>query len=136
MIGVAFALLVTGTTINVISILGIVILSGIVVNNGIVLIDCINMLRKEGRGIYDAAVEASAMRLRPVLMTALTTILGLIPLALGIGEGSEMQSPLAITVMGGLTVATFLTLVVIPAIYIVTEEFFTKHAKVKTNVTA
>jgi len=135
-IGVVFALLVTGTTLNVISILGIVILGGVVVNNGIVLIDCMNMLRKEGKNIYDAAVEASAMRLRPVLMTALTTILGLIPLALGLGEGSEMQSPLAITVMGGLTVATFLTLVVIPAIYIVTEEFFTKrrvreHARVR-----
>ncbi|MDD5680294.1 MAG: efflux RND transporter permease subunit [Candidatus Omnitrophica bacterium] len=126
-IGVAFALLVTGTTVNVISILGVVILGGVVVNNGIVLIDCMNMLRKDGKNIYDAAVEASAMRLRPVLMTACTTILGLIPLALGLGEGSEMQSPLAITVMGGLTVATFLTLIVIPAIYITTEEFFAKR---------
>jgi hydrophobic/amphiphilic exporter-1 (mainly G- bacteria), HAE1 family len=126
-IGVAIALFLTGTTINVISILGVIILGGIVVNNGIVLIDCMNVLRKEGKSIYDAAVEASAMRLRPVLMTALTTILGLIPLALGIGEGSEMQSPLAITVMGGMTVATFLTLIVIPAIYIVTEEFFARR---------
>jgi HAE1 family hydrophobic/amphiphilic exporter-1 len=96
------------------------------VNNGIVLIDCINSLKNEGKDLYIAVVEGSSIRLRPVLMTALTTILGLVPLALGIGEGAELQSPLAITMMGGLTVATFLTLVVIPAIYLISEEFFAK----------
>ncbi len=132
-IGVAIALLITGTTVNIISILGFIILGGIVVDNGIVLIDCVNTLRNEGKSIYDAVVEASATRLRPILMTALTTILGLLPLALGIGEGAELQSPLAVTVMGGLLVCTFLTLIVIPAIYLVSEEFFTRLREKKSS---
>ena len=125
-IGVAIALLITGTTVNIVSILGFIILGGIVVDNGIVLIDCVNSLRNEGKSIYDAVVQASATRLRPILMTALTTILGLLPLALGIGEGAELQSPLAVTVMGGLLVCTFLTLIVIPTIYLMSEEFFVR----------
>ena len=125
-IGVAIALFITKATLNVVSILGVIILGGVVVDNGIVLIDCINSLKNEGKDLYIAVVEGAAIRLRPVLMTALTTILGLVPLALGIGEGAELQSPLAITIMGGLTVATFLTLVVIPTIYLISEEFFAK----------
>ncbi|MBU4376054.1 MAG: efflux RND transporter permease subunit, partial [Candidatus Omnitrophica bacterium] len=115
--------------VNIVSILGFIILGGIVVNNGIVLIDYINVLRGEGKNLYDSVVEASATRLRPILMTALTTVLGLVPLALGLGEGAELQSPLAVTVMGGLLVSTFLTLIVIPTVYLMSEEFFTRFTK-------
>ncbi|MDP3789622.1 MAG: efflux RND transporter permease subunit, partial [Candidatus Omnitrophota bacterium] len=130
-IGVAVSLLITHTSINVVSIFGFIILGGIVVDNGIVLIDCVNAFRNKGKSIYDAVVEASAVRLRPILMTALATIAGLIPLALGIGEGSELQAPLAITVIGGLAVATFLTLVVIPAVYLMSEEYFERRRQAK-----
>lgn len=121
LIGVAWALTVTGTSMNVVVILGIIMLGGIVVNNGIVLIDYINILRSKGIGIEEAVMKASKARLRPILMTALTTILGLLPMALAIGRGSELRSPMAISVMGGLFVATFLTIFVIPAIYIIVE---------------
>jgi len=126
-IGVAFALLITGTDMNVMALVGVVMLVGIVVNNGIVLVDYINLLRKEGRGLVEAIKEAGETRLRPVLMTALTTILGMLPLALGLGESGETWAPMARSVMGGLTVATALTLVVVPIIYYYMErlgEFF------------
>jgi len=119
LIGVALVLFATNTPLSSIAYLGIIMLGGIAVNNGIVLLDFINTLRKQGYSPYDATVEASKTRLRPILMTSLTTILGLLPLALGIGEGAELQAPLAITVIGGLTSATFLTLVFIPVLYLV-----------------
>jgi len=128
-IGVCISLYITKTTLNVVAIFGVILLGGIVVNNGIVLIDCINALIKEGKNTYEAAIEAANTRLRPILMTSLTTILGLLPLALGIGEGAELRSPLAITVMGGLTVSTFLTLVVIPTMYLMADRFFRRHKK-------
>ncbi|MDD4980033.1 MAG: efflux RND transporter permease subunit [Candidatus Omnitrophica bacterium] len=124
LIGVAFALSITRTPLSSVAYLGIIMLGGIAVNNGIVLIDLVNVLRKQGYSAYDAVVEASKNRLRPILMTSLTTILGLLPLALGIGEGAELQAPLAITVMGGLTSATFLTLVFIPALYLMAHGYF------------
>ena len=129
LIGVALALYITKTSLNVISFLGIIILGGIVVNNGIVLIDFVNSARRDGMPLEEALVYASKVRLRPILMTALTTILGLLPLALGLGEGSKLQQPMAITIMGGMTVATFLTLNVIPAIYLVTQRFLDRIAK-------
>jgi HAE1 family hydrophobic/amphiphilic exporter-1 len=92
-------------------------LSGIVVNNGIVLIDYINQRRHRGESTYDAIVEAAKIRLRPILMTTLTTVLGLLPMALATGEGSEIRSPMALTVIGGLIGATILTLLVIPSLY-------------------
>ncbi len=119
LIGVASGLFITNTPLSAVAYLGIIMLGGIAVNNGIVLIDFINVLRSRGYPAYEAVVEASKTRLRPILMTSLTTILGLLPLALGIGEGAELQAPLAITVMGGLTTATFLTLVFIPALYLI-----------------
>ncbi|MFH1407083.1 MAG: efflux RND transporter permease subunit [Candidatus Omnitrophota bacterium] len=125
-IGVALALLITNTPLSVMVILGMIILGGIVVNNGIVLIDFANQLRAKGASAYDAIVEASNTRLRPILMTALTTIFGLLPLALGISEGTEIQVPMAIAVMGGLTVSAFLTLNVIPAIYLSAEDLMLK----------
>jgi HAE1 family hydrophobic/amphiphilic exporter-1 len=123
LIGVTWALILTNTSLNIVSILGIIILGGIVVDNGIVLIDFVNLSRKEGMKLEEALMYGSKIRLRPILMTAATTVLGLLPLALGIGQGSKLQSPMAVTVMGGLTVATFLTLVVIPAVYLVTQRF-------------
>jgi len=99
----------------------LILLAGIVVNNPIVLIDLINQLRARGMAKLEAIVEGARSRLRPILMTALTTILGLLPLALGIGEGAEVRSPMAITVIGGLTVSTMLTLIVIPVVYAVVD---------------
>ncbi|MFH0732182.1 MAG: efflux RND transporter permease subunit [Candidatus Omnitrophota bacterium] len=118
LIGVILVLFVTHTPINAMVILGVIILGGVVVDNAIVLIDYVNTLRKEGLPVYEALVKASHTRLRPILMTSLTTIFGLIPLGLGIGEGAELQRPMAITIMGGLTVATFFSLVVIPTLYL------------------
>jgi len=121
LIGVAFALLITGTDLSVMALIGIVMLVGIVVNNGIVLVDYTNKLRERGRGLFEAIVEAGSVRMRPVLMTALTTILAMLPLALGLGESGESWAPMARSVMGGLTVATALTLIVVPVIYAVVE---------------
>jgi len=129
LIGVAAALVLTGTTLNVVAILGIIMLGGIVVNNGIVLIDYINVLTRKGLKTAEAVVEAAKTRLRPILMTTLTTVLGLFPLALGLGEGAELRAPLAITVMGGLLVSTFLTLVVVPSAYLIADEFLLKRKK-------
>lgn len=121
LIGVSLTLFVTQTSLNVMVILGIIMLSGIVVNNAIVLISAANDLRMMGESAYDAIVNAAKLRLRPILMTTLTTVLGLIPLALELSEGSEIQAPMAKTVMGGLAMATFLTLFVIPALYLMSE---------------
>ena len=118
MIGVALALLVTHTAISVISLLGVMILAGTVVNNAIVLIDFLNQSRLQGAELVQAAIESAFVRARPIIMSALTAVLGLIPLALGIGEGAELQAPLAIAMIGGLLTATFFTLCVIPAVYI------------------
>jgi hydrophobic/amphiphilic exporter-1 (mainly G- bacteria), HAE1 family len=116
-IGVVIALAVTGRSISIVAMIGVVMLAGIVVNNAIVLIDAVNQMRQKGLRKEDALVEAGISRMRPILMTSLTTILGLIPMALGLGEGAELRAPLAITVIGGLTVATVLTLIVIPVVY-------------------
>ena len=97
--------------------IGVIMLAGIVVNNAIVLVDLINQLRAQGSERVDAIMEAGKARLRPILMTSLTTALGLLPMALGFGEGSEVRTPMAITVIGGLTVSTLLTLIVIPVVY-------------------
>jgi len=117
LIGAVLALFVTGTTINIVAFIGVIMLAGIVVNNAIVLVDLINQLRAAGKDRNDAIIEAGIARLRPILMTSLTTALGLLPMALGFGEGSEVRTPMAITVIGGLLVSTLLTLVVIPVVY-------------------
>ena len=116
-IGAVIALFVTGNTISVVVFLGMILLAGIVVNNAIVLIDRINQLRREGVDKQTAIIQAGENRLRPILMTTLTTVQSMLPLALGIGEGAEIRSPMAITVIGGLTISTLLTLVVIPVLY-------------------
>jgi hydrophobic/amphiphilic exporter-1 (mainly G- bacteria), HAE1 family len=118
LIGVVAALLLTNTTVTVVVLIGAVMLVGIVVNNAIVLIDTINRQRRLGLEKYEAIVKAGHLRLRPILMTTLTTVLGLLPMAVAWGEGAELRSPLAITVAGGLIFSTFLTLVIIPAAYL------------------
>ncbi len=116
-VGAVLALFVTGTTINIVALIGVIMLAGIVVNNAIVLVDLINQLRARGLERTEAIVEAGGARLRPILMTTLTTALGLVPMALGFGEGAEVRAPMAITVIGGLLTSTLLTLVVIPVVY-------------------
>jgi HAE1 family hydrophobic/amphiphilic exporter-1 len=120
-IGAILALLVTGRSVNIVAMIGMVMLAGIVVNNAIVLIDAVNQRRRAGMAREEALVAAGLDRVRPILMTSATTVLGLLPMALGLGEGAELRSPLAITVIGGLTVATALTLVVIPVVYTLLE---------------
>jgi len=110
-------LFIAGMPLSIVSVLGFIVLSGIVVNNGIVLVDYINKLKATGMGTMAAIMEAGPTRLRPILMTALTTILALVPSAIGFGEGAEMLQPLGVTVIGGLLMSTFLTLVVVPVIY-------------------
>lgn len=123
-IGVAFVLWIFKVPVGVMVFLGIIILGGVVVNNGIVLIDFVNKLREAGVESHKAVVEAAKIRLQPILMTALTTILGLVPLALAIGEGTDIQQPMAITVMAGLTVSTFLSLVILPTLYVAADDMF------------
>jgi len=117
LVGAVGALVVTGQGLNTMSLIGVVILVGIVVNDAIVKVDFINQMRREGRELRDAILEAGRVRLRPILMTTVTTVLGLFPMALGIGRGSDLRAPLAIAVIGGLLVATALTLVVVPVVY-------------------
>ena len=126
LMGVVWILFLTHTPISVVVILGVIMLGGIVVDNGIVLIDKVNVIRKEGKDFVAAVSQAGSNRLRPIMMTSFTTVLGLLPLALGLGEGSELQAPMAIAVMGGLTVCTFLTLFVIPALYVIAATWLEK----------
>lgn len=117
LIGVIAALQITSTPLSVVVMIGGVMLAGIVVNNGIVLVDLIGQLRRRGLAVSEAVREAGATRLRPILMTTTTTVLGLVPLAIGRGDGAELGAPLALTVIGGLVVSSALTLVVIPVLY-------------------
>ncbi len=117
LIGAVLALWLSGATISVVVLIGGIMLAGIVVNNAIVLVDLINQLRRQGEPLLRAIEQAGRQRLRPILMTTLTTVLGLLPLALGLGEGAEIRAPMAVTVIGGLLLSTLLTLVVVPVIY-------------------
>ena len=118
LIGVVPTLLLTGTTVNIQSVMGLVMLIGIVVNNAIVLVDAINLLRRERHmGAAEAVIEAGRLRLRPILITTATTVLGLVPLALGLGVGGEIQASLARVVIGGLLASTLVTLILIPVTY-------------------
>lgn len=120
--GVIFGLLVTSKPLGVGAMIGLLVLTGIVVNNAIVLIDYVNTLRKQGTARDEALITAGPVRLRPILMTTLTTIIGLIPLLLGYGEGTELQSPMATVIVFGLSFATIITLVFIPAMYKILDE--------------
>ncbi|MCI7034426.1 MAG: efflux RND transporter permease subunit [Candidatus Onthomorpha sp.] len=118
-VGFILSLFITGETINLMSLIGAIMLVGIVVKNGIVLVDYINLNRERGMGISQAVILGGKSRLRPVLMTSMTTILGMVPMSLGIGEGSELWQPMGIAIVGGLTVSTLVTLVIIPTVYCV-----------------
>ncbi len=117
--GVAIALFITGTTLSLIAGIGAVMLIGIVVKNAIVLVDYINLMRERGMELYEAVALSGRSRLRPVLMTSLTTMLGMLPLAMSVGEGSEIWSPMGISVIGGLLFSTFVTLVIVPVVYVI-----------------
>ena len=128
-IGVILALFITGTTLSVPAFIGIIILAGIVVNNGIVLIDHANQLKAKGIEKHQALLEAGQDRIRPILITSLTTIMGMIPMAVSTGEGSEMRAPMAIAVIGGLISATFFTLLIVPAVYSIVDHISYKTEK-------
>jgi HAE1 family hydrophobic/amphiphilic exporter-1 len=117
LVGSVWAMFLTGTTVNVVAYIGLIMLAGIVVNQSIVLIDAVNQARERGMAKHEAIVEAARLRLRPIIITKLTTILGLLPMAIGIGEGAEIRKPMAITVIGGVAIASFFTLLVIPVVY-------------------
>jgi HAE1 family hydrophobic/amphiphilic exporter-1 len=121
-VGGLFALWITGTTLNMISMIGLILLMGLVAKNSILLVDLTNQLRERGRGVEDALSEACPVRLRPVLMTSLTVILALSPAALGLGAGADTNGPMAIAVIGGMVSSTLLTLVVVPAVYSLVEQ--------------
>ena len=122
-LGVIWAFIVTGQTLNLMGYIGIIMLAGIVVNNAIVLVDYINYLRRDGgMNMIEAIVSAGQRRLRPILMTTLTTVLALLPLAMGFGEGAEIRAPMAVAVIGGLLSSTVLTLVIIPIVYSLVED--------------
>lgn len=128
MIGVAWTFFLTGTIFSLTAFIGVIVLSGIVVNNGIVMIDYINQLRQRGLGLREAVITGARRRLRPILMTTLTTIFGMFPLALGFGPGAETSFPLARSVIGGLTVSTLLTLIFLPTLYTVISNYRLKRA--------
>ena len=119
----------TNTTISTSSMMGIIMMLGIVVSNGVLLVDYTNVLRRRGLSLSSAVVTASRTRLRPILMTSLATVVGLIPMALGLGTGSETNAPLARAVVGGLTVSTILTLFLVPTVYAMLEERFPRSAE-------
>lgn len=122
LIGVVWGLYLTGHTFSVVAFIGVIMLVGIVVNNAILLIDFINQARRRGVDRLEAVVESGKIRLRPILMTTLTTVLGMLPLALGIGEGSELEAPLAVVVSVGLSTSTLLTLLLVPAVYLAVDD--------------
>jgi HAE1 family hydrophobic/amphiphilic exporter-1 len=133
-VGVVPMLLATGTTLNMQSFMGLIMLIGIVVNNAILLVDYINMMRRdEGLDLVPAVINAGKLRLRPILMTTLTTVLGLMPLALGIGVGAEMQASLGRVVIGGLLASTLITLVLIPVVYVAA---YTLRSKISERISA
>ncbi|HBZ70547.1 MAG TPA: AcrB/AcrD/AcrF family protein, partial [Deltaproteobacteria bacterium] len=117
LIGVVWTLLATGTTLNIESFMGTIVMVGIVVSNSILLVDFANQRRREGASARAAIMDAARIRMRPILMTALATVVGLMPIALKLGAGSEASAPLARAAVGGLTVSTALTLLLVPAVY-------------------
>ena len=121
-VGAILLFFITGTTINMMGVIGIVMLGGIAVNNSIILVDRINQLSQAGMELTDAIVEAGQQRIRPIIMTTLTTILAMLPMTFGFGEGASLRSPMAIAVIGGLITSTLMSLMVIPCVYYVLEK--------------
>lgn len=133
-VGIVLGLLVSGLSFSIPAFIGIIMLAGIVVNNSIVLVDYINILRRRGMDRHEAIIEAGKSRLRPILMTTLTTVLAMIPLGLALGEGAEMQQPLAITIIFGLTVSSIFTLLLIPVVYTYFDDLTKRILKRESNV--
>ncbi|HHY94832.1 MAG TPA: TolC family protein, partial [Firmicutes bacterium] len=133
-VGVIIALVLARKTLSIPTLVGVITLVGIVVNNAIVLVDYTGQLRQRGMSRLEAVLEAGVVRLRPVLMTTTTTVLGLLPMALGLGKGSEIRSPIAVTLIGGLTFSTMLTLVVIPVLYLLMDDFLSWVARRRIRV--
>lgn len=132
--GVVIILFLTDTTLSTTSMMGIIMMLGIVVSNGVLLVDYTNVLRRQGQAPREAVVFAARTRLRPILMTSLATVVGLLPMAIGLGTGSETNAPLARAVAGGLSVSTLLTLFLIPTVYLILEERFPRKFD-RTSVT-
>jgi multidrug efflux pump subunit AcrB len=133
LIGVLWALFLTETNLSVTSFMGVIMMAGIVVSNGILLVDYTNRLRGRGLELQEAVILGGRTRLRPILMTTLCTILGLIPMAIGLGEGSESNAPMAIAVIGGLSISTVLTLIFIPTLYTIFETRFKRKIAPEGN---
>jgi HAE1 family hydrophobic/amphiphilic exporter-1 len=120
--GVIFILLLTGNSLSMVSLLGVIILTGVVVNNGIVLVDYVNQLRAKGMSKDEALIQGGVIKLRAVLLTAATATFGMLPMAISSSEGSELRSPMALAVIGGLVVSTFLTLIIVPTVYSILDD--------------
>ena len=131
-IGAVLGLLVANQTANMMSLIGFTMLLGLVTKNAILLIDYANQARARGMAIVEATLEACSLRLRPILMTTLSTLLGMLPIALGIGAGAELRQSMGVVLIGGLTTSTLLTLVVVPLIYILTEQWKEKRSAKKS----
>src|SRR5690625_7192572 len=125
-IGVILGLIVVDIPLSIPGFIGVIMLAGIVVNNSIILVDYINILRRRGVERYEAIIEAGKSRLRPILMTTLTTVLAMVPLGLALGEGAEMQQPLAVTIIFGLSVSSIFTLLLIPVVYTLFDDLTAK----------
>jgi HAE1 family hydrophobic/amphiphilic exporter-1 len=123
LIGVVLALIITGDTLNIMSLIGVILLMGIVAKNAILLIDFCNWGREQGLPIREAMIQAGRVRLRPIMMTTLALIAGMIPVALGYGEGADFRAPLGRAIIGGVITSTFLTLLVIPTVYEIMDEW-------------
>jgi multidrug efflux pump subunit AcrB len=136
MSGVFVALWLTNTPLSIIALIGAIMLVGIVTKNGIVLVDYMNLLVERGSDVADAVIAGGKSRLRPVLMTSLTTVLGMVPMAMGIGEGSEIWQPMGIAVVGGLLLSTLLTLFIVPSLYAMLEGRKERKAERKARLEA
>jgi multidrug efflux pump subunit AcrB len=130
-IGAMLGLLVNGTPFGIVTLFGMVALAGIVVNDSIVLVDFINMRRRAGVSKWRAIIEGGRLRMRPILLTTITTIVGLLPMAIGLGGQSEMWMPLANTIIWGLAMSTLLTLFIIPALYAIVDDLTPKRLRIK-----
>ena len=118
LVGAILGLLIAGRTINIMSLIGIIMLMGLVTKNAILLIDYTNQLRERGYGVTEALIEAGVVRLRPILMTTMAMIFGMLPVALGIGAGAELRSSMGVVLVGGLITSTMLTLIIVPLVYL------------------
>ena len=129
--GAILGLLITGLTINMMSLIGFAMLLGLVTKVAILLIDYTNQARAKGMNIRDALKESCSLRLRPILMTSVSTMLGIVPIALGLGAGAELRQSMGVVILGGMISSTFLTLIVVPLFYMVFEEWKEKHFTTK-----